>query len=622
MTSNVHLSLSLAFLLWFCAPSIAQTTFTNIAPSAGIDHYCDLHWDMGGGVAIFDFNKDSLQDIYYTGGINRDALYLNNGDGTYTNISLSAGLGFTDSVKTMGVCTGDFNNDGYRDVFLNTPKGEPNRLLKNNGNGTFSDISVSAGLVQDSLFTMSSAWGDYNKDGYLDLYVTNYILHPNVILDSVNNFLGFDHQCSPNRLFLNNGDETFTDVTNTTQTGDTGCALATTITDYDSDGDMDIWVINDFGQWILPNELYQNTNGNLNPVAAAANVDARMFGMGIAIGDYDQDLDLDYYITNIGRNLLHKNEGNGTFIDTTAAAGVENEWYIQDSLHATGWGTGFMDIDNDSYLDLFVSNGYVPAVPELMTSLIDPDKLFKNNGDGTFTDISHTFNPDSAHVTRGFAYGDMDNDGDIDLIPVATLISNAVDTHKVVLFQNNLNNNNNWLAVALEGTTSNRDAFGSQIIIYVNGQSWIHEISGGSSHTSQNSSVAHFGLGTATIVDSLIINWTNGLQEKLTNITPNQTLYLTEGLITHLNPVFAASTQLNAMPIPAQQTLFIQYQMNTPQEASLSLSNALGQIVWTTSINQSKESLQIATDHLPNGFYLLQLNTTDEQAVKKIIIQH
>lgn len=621
-----YLPLFVIGLLLLGSTTQAQTTFSNVAPSAGIDHVYHTMWEMGGGAAIFDYNKDSLLDIYYLGGTARDALYQNNGDGTFTNVAMAAGLGFTDSVITLGITTGDIDNDGYREVFLSTMLGEPNRILKNNGNGTFTDISVSAGITNDSLFTLGSSFGDYNKDGYLDIYVSNYVQRPRTLFDSLGNFASFAHTCSPNTLFLNNGDETFTDVTNTTQTADTGCALATAFTDYNSDGNLDIWVINDFGAWISPNTVYHNTGTAFNNVGNAANIDIGIYGMGIAIGDYDQDLDLDYYITNIGRNVLHKNNGNGTFTDTTNAAGVSDQWLIQDSLHATGWGTGFMDIDNDSYVDLFVANGYMPAVPELKTSLLDPDKLYRNNGDGTFSDISNTIAPDSNHISRGFAFGDVDNDGDIDLVPIPGLLTVSVDTHKVPLYQNNLNNTNNWLQVSLEGVISNRDAYGAQIKIYINGQSWIHEIDGGSSHASQHSTIAHFGLGSATIVDSLVIHWPNGLIETVSNIAPNQRLYLTEGTITNTsNNIHQTLGQLIAAPNPANQQLLLRYNLHQQQTAQLSIWNALGQEIWQLkdATNQFiNQNIAINTSNFANGIYFIHLTANGKTQTQKIVIQH
>lgn len=615
----------LALLLTFSSNTQAQTTFQDVATSIGINHYHQTD-DMGGGVAIFDYNNDSFPDIFYTGGFQRAALYQNNQDGTFTDVTLAAGLGFTDSVAFIAVVTGDIDNDGYRDIYLGTEREAPNYLLKNNGNGTFSDITNAAGVAGDSAWTITATFGDYNKDGFLDLYIGNYVDTSDTAYDSLGNFLGFTHVCHTNILFKNNGDGTFSDVTTNMDVADVGCTLATVFTDYDSDGDVDLFTANDFGQWIVPNALYQNNYPSpYSNESVASNMDAKMFGMGIAIGDYDQDLDLDYYVTNIGRNILQKNNGNGTFMDSTQAAGIENKWAIQDSLHATGWGTGFMDIDNDSYLDLYVANGLIYAIPELLTSHFDPDKLYHNNGDGTFSDLSHLIPVDSMATSRGFAFGDYDNDGDIDLFPLPSLVDHNHDTIKVLVLRNDLNNNNNWLKVDLEGTISNRDAFGAQIYIYTNGKSWVHEVFAGGSHCSQHSSVAHFGLGTAPHVDSLVIHWPNGLTERLSNIVPNQTLYLTEGLVTHHASIAKNSIQFLAFPNPAQDQLNIHYHLPNPQTTSLEISNSIGQVLWQQEyINQAagEQQLSIPTTALSNGIYVIHLKTADQQLTHKIVIQH
>lgn len=604
--------------------SFCQTTFSDLSPTLGIAHFHKSN-DMGGGVALFDYNQDSLLDIFYTGGEQRATLYRNNGNGTFTDVSVAAGLGFTDSVTAIMVTTGDIDNDGYREIFLGTEPEEPNYLLKNNGNGTFTDITALAGIAADSAWAMSAMFGDYDRDGYLDLYIGNYVEDTDIVIDSMGT-VDVRHTCTANVLFRNNGNGTFTDVTQTVMVGDTGCTLAVTFTDYDTDGDADIYNANDFGQWLQPNVLYQNTlSTSMVDIAPAANIDAGIFGMGIAIGDYDQDLDLDYYVTNIGRNILHRNNGNGTFTDTTNAAGVGDQWVIQDSLQATGWGTGFMDIDNDSYLDLYVANGQINAIPQFMTSRVDPDKLFLNNGDGTFSDISASLEIDSLATTRGFAYGDIDNDGDIDLFPVTSLVESGHDTLVMPILQNNLNNTNNWLQVSLEGTISNRDAYGTLLYIYLNGKAWVQEVNGGGSHCSQHSTIAHFGLGNATVVDSLVIHWPNGLIEKQSNIAINQRLHLVEGIITNLQEINPQPLEWIVFPNPAHTQINVRYQtIIDDNQSTLELINALGQIVWQQKIanNLQLQQQNIAVSHLEAGIYFVRLHTKQQVQTQKIIIQH
>ncbi|MBT8228845.1 MAG: VCBS repeat-containing protein [Bacteroidia bacterium] len=613
------------FLNCIVLTSNAQTSFTDIADDAGINHIYNASFDMGGGVAIFDYNNDDLMDIYYTGGKNRDILYKNNGDNTFSDVTIEAGLEFTDNIITMGVVSGDIDNDGDRDLFLTTLWNYTNVLLENNGNGSFTDITSSSGIGKDSLFSMGASLGDYNKDGFIDLYVGNYIEIPFVQVDSSGNFISFDHLCYPNSLFHNNGDNTFTDVSLIMNTSDSGCNLATTFTDYDSDGDIDILNANDFGAWVSPNVLYQNNfPDSFSNVSFAANMDARIYGMGIAAGDYDHDMDLDYYITNIGQNILHQNNGNGNFTDLTHIAGIGNQWVFQDSLQATGWGTGFMDIDNDSYLDLYVANGYIDAVPDLKTSFYDPDKLYHNAGDGSFKDISESTGINANTISRGFAYADFDNDGDVDLFPVPIFSSSSPDTMGMIVYRNDLVSNNNWLKVSLEGTTSNRDAFGSQILIYTGEKSWVHEISGGSSHCSQHSSIAHFGLGDESLVDSLVIKWTNGHSERFYNVTTNQILHIIEGQTTSVESNIEPIRDLIAYPNPADQSLFIKYNLFHESDVTFRITNVNGQLVWShskSSHTTDNKLIVVDVNKFQSGIYLLSVITGHQIASRKIIIK-
>jgi len=503
-------------------PTAFSQGFNEISVSAGIDHLHINQMLMGGGAAFFDYDNDGYLDLYLTGGETRDKLYHNNGNGTFTDVSLQAGLAVTDSINTMGVVTGDIDNDGYREVFLTTWDGYHNLLLKNNGNGTFQDISISAG-ISDTALSTSASFGDFNLDGYLDIYVVNY-----VDIANSNPINGFDYICYPNYLYLNNGNETFAESASAYGVADTGCGLATAITNFDQDGDMDVYIANDFGAWVLPNRLYKNNypSANFSDITLISGMNDSIFGMGIAIGDYDEDGDFDYYVTNLGRNMLRNNQGNGTFADLTDSAGVANT-YTDSNLFAVGWGTAFLDYDNDTYLDLFVANGHIPADTFIANSTSNPDVLFNNNGNGTFTDVSVSEGVNDTTMGRGFAYGDYDNDGDLDLL-VMVVSDDSASTNHVLLYENNLSNGFHWLKIKVQGTTNNRDGFGTRVRVVSGGRSWIREIDGGSSHLSQSASMAHFGLGTYTAVDSVIVTWLGGGQQVVTNVNVDQNLSFIE----------------------------------------------------------------------------------------------
>ena len=612
-------------LYFFIIPTgaSAQSTFSNVAPALNLNHICQGE-EMGGGAAFFDFNNDGWQDIYVTGEYTSDVLYQNNGDGTFTDVSLAAGIvSITDSLHTMGVAAGDIDNDGYPEIFVSTTKGDASLFFKNNGNGTFTNIAATAGIT-DTFWNYSATFGDYNKDGFLDLYVGNYVEVPGFLYDSLFNTIGFDHYCSANNFYLNNGNGTFTDIINTLNLSDTSCNLATTFTDFDNDNDLDIYNANDFGRWELPNSLYRNNYpaNNYSDISVSSNMNAQIYGMGIAIGDYDKDLDLDYYVTNIGRNILMKNNNDGTFTDTTAAAGVENTWVITDSAYATGWGTAFLDVDNDSYLDLFVVNGYIQALEPM--SLLDPDKLYLNNRDGTFSDISVAAGVDNTQMSRGFSYADFDNDGDQDMLVVPIKDLYLVDTVPVLLYENNLSNSNNWLKVKLQGTVSNRDAIGAHIIIYSAAGIWLHEVMPSGSHASQNSLIAHFGLASATTDDSLKIIWPNGGIQKEYNVAANQDVTIVEGNFSASLSDFNIENSLAVFPNPASDQFNIQIDLIHESSFILEISDNLGQIIVFRQYDTAKGQQNLFFDKhligLPSGIYNVSVKTLYTTMTKKICV--
>lgn len=526
------------WVILFC--SLASTsysqTFTEVSQLAGINHFIYSPSLIGGGCAFFDYNNDGWLDIYIVGGLNQDKLYRNNGDGSFTDVAASAGLYAAGLFYTQGVVTGDIDNDGNRDIFVttlgdNNDWAEPvrNILYRNNGNGTFTDIAAFAGLT-DSTWSVSASMGDYNLDGYLDIYVGNYVAQTAFIRHPISNeIIGFAHTGFEDYLYLNNGNNTFTQIAPQLQTNNAGTTLATAFSDFDNDSDMDIYVANDFGEWVIPNVLYRNEYplDSFTDVSAASGANAGIYGMGIAVGDYNEDGNLDYYITNIGRNVLYQNNGNGTFSDVTDSAGVINT-YTPDSLFTTSWGTAFFDYDNNTWLDLFVSNGQIPAVDIIATGVKDPHKLFRNNMDGTFTDVSALEGVSDSTKGRGFATGDYDNDGDLDMLVACThQFQNGAGT-KVLLYRNDQANGNHWLKVNVQGTVNAHDAFGTRIEVYAGGRKWLREIDGGSSHASQNSSTAHFGLGSYAQIDSLVVIWLGGNRFTLYNLTADQTLTIIE----------------------------------------------------------------------------------------------
>lgn len=586
---------------------------------------------MGGGGAWFDYDADGDDDLYLVGGVNfADSMYENIGGGMFVNVTVPSGLTSMSSARTQGVATGDINNDGFREIFVTTVHPEACHLLFNNGDKTFTDISVSAGIT-DAAWSISATFGDYNLDGFLDIYVGNYVRqYGAVTYDSVGNITDMDHTGWKNFLYMNNGNNTFTETAELHMAADSGCALANAFTDYNKDSRPDISVVNDFGYWIIPNTMLRNETGtpSFSDQGVATGMDIQQFGMGVAIGDYDHDEDLDYYFTNMGDNSLMNSQNGVSFIDTTAFAGVVNG--TVDTLMNTSWGCAFMDYDNDTWQDLWVENGFVVAP----AAFKDPNTLYRNNGDGTFTDVTLAEAVIDSSIGRGFAYSDYDNDGDLDFLSV------NVSAPGAQLYRNDRSNGNHWLQVRTEGIVSNRDGFGALVRIVVGGDSWVHEIDGGSSHLSHNSSIAHFGLAGSLIVDSICVTWPGGASQCTTNIVADQRITILEDTLTLLhhtetpeNPLLngteSFADRLFSYPNPSQGLTHIAYSIATKTPVTLDIYNAVGQRV-AQLVDQPQEAGEYVVDWEGKddhgnvagaGLYIIVLRTKGKDLRQKLILQ-
>lgn len=507
----------------------------------GMSKHKYLPETMGAGCLFFDYNNDDLLDIYFVNSgsncvdLNKprkdtkeiNALYRNNGNGTFTNVTIKAGLK-SNLGYGMGCLTADYDNDGDADLYL-TNYGK-NQLYRNDGNDTFTDVTDIAG-VGDSKWSVSAAFGDYNLDGYLDLYVVNYLeydtntAHP-CSLEGVHIYCGpHEYPGASDTLYRNNGDGTFTDVTKNAGVYNTGKGLGVIFTDYNNDMLPDIFVANDAVEDFL---YHNNGDGTFTDVAIAAGIAYNSEGratasMGIANGDYDNDGTQDLFITNFSLevNSLFKNEGNGVFTMTTFDAGL-----AENSFSQLGFGTQFLDADNDGFLDLFVANGHVwDNVAEITPSLSYRQKgqFFHNNGNGKFKDISNNVGDFFTHpvVTRGTAIGDYDNDGDPDI-----LVSSC--NGKPFLLRNDSNTNHNWIKIKLTGTVNNRDAIGAKVTVRSKNTSQFREVTCGGSYASGSERTLHFGLGEDKTVESIEVKWINGKVHTIENINSNKTIKIDE----------------------------------------------------------------------------------------------
>ncbi|MFN2421993.1 MAG: CRTAC1 family protein [Gemmatimonadota bacterium] len=532
MRRAAGLGAAIAGLVLGGSPALAQG-FDEVGREAGIDHVAVDPHRIAGGVAFFDYDGDGDDDLWLTGGRNPDRLYRNRGDGTFDDVTEAAGLGFLADIPTVGVVTGDIDNDGDRDVFVTTFEGYPNILLRNEGDGTFTDVSEAAGVAGPPVWSTAAAFGDYDLDGFLDLYVGNYATYDDLPYD--------EHLTGgiPNFLYRNRGDGTFEDVAERLGVDDPdGLALAVAFTDYDGDADVDIWVANDFGYLFEEDKLYRNDGGRFVEVGEELGVDNEINAMGIAAGDYDEDGDLDYYVTNMARNRLHENlqrghasgEGSGRFVDVARQKGLDDEW-------ATSWGAVFADVDNDGHLDLLLANGrvlpsYNMEYMDHLHRLVEPhaNRLWRGDGKGGFVEVASEMGVADTTRGRGLAWSDIDGDGDVDLA-VSVLVVEGPTMDHALLYRNEGHPGRNWLNVRLRGTSANRDAFGSRVRVVAAERSLIREIDGGSSYLSQSSSVAHFGLGSRAVADSLVVTWPGGKIEVLTDLPVNRTVEIVEGVL-------------------------------------------------------------------------------------------
>ena len=537
----------LCFLLaTLTATQAVKVRFTDITAQAGITfkHVASpdkkyIVESMSGGLGLFDYDNDGDLDIFFvnsltvdlvkTKGKTKSELYRNEGNGKFTEVGVKAGV--SDVGWGMGVAIGDYNNDGFEDIYV-TCLG-PDHLFKNNGNGTFTDVTEKAG-VSDRRWSTGASFVDYDRDGDLDLFVANYVDF------DINNLPEFGQgqtcqyksipvQCGPrglkgagDSLFRNNGNGTFTDVTKAAGVSDPDgfYGLGVMTSDFDDDGFVDIFVANDS----TPNFHYRNNgDGTFKEIGFTAGTAVNENGseqgcMGVTAGDYDHDGKIDLFVTNFADeyNTLYHNDAPNSFTDVSYAAKVAAV-----SLPHVGWGTKFFDYDNDGWVDLFVANGHVyPQLP----SYRQPRLLHRNNRNGTFTEVSAEFGTilTENRASRGVAFGDIDNDGDVDL-----LIADLDGAPQ--LLRNESGNANNSILIKTVGVKSNRGGIGARVKVVSGDLTQTDEVRSGDSYISQSDQRLHFGLEKRTKVDSIEVRWPSGTVDKVTGLGANRIITIKEG---------------------------------------------------------------------------------------------
>ncbi|HUN62096.1 MAG TPA: CRTAC1 family protein [Candidatus Sulfotelmatobacter sp.] len=525
-------------------------TFRDITERAGI-HFVHnngafgkkyLPETMGPGVAFIDYDNDGWPDIFIVNGTNwpgqpskhsTPKLYHNNHDGTFTDVTHKAGLDI--EIMGMGVAVGDYDNDGYDDLFV-TAMGQ-SHLFHNNGNGTFTDVTQKAGLLGPKEFSTSAAWVDYDKDGKLDLVVANYVrwsiegdLYCTLDGKSKSYCTPESYKGTAVRLWHNRGDGTFEDATKKAGLGDaTSKTLGIAVLDYDNDGWPDLLLSND----TQPNKLYRNNgNGTFTEKAVLAGVafsedGVARAGMGVDAADYDRSGVFSLLITNFSNQMisLYHNEGKGLFVDEAPRSEIG-----RDTLLTLGFGCFFFDYDLDGWPDIFIANGHIDSNIQKVQPNVKyamPPHVFRNLGKGNFLETTKSLGTafDSPRVGRGAAYGDVNNDGRLDLL----LSTNG---GRAYLFENDATGESaqqKSLRIKLVGTKSNRDGIGSMVKLTAGGESQLEMMRSGSSYMSASELVLTFGLAKHTQADAIEIRWPSGQVDRLNNVAAGQTITVTEG---------------------------------------------------------------------------------------------
>jgi hypothetical protein len=550
--------------------------FHEVAREAGVAFRHirdDDFFNLGGGAAAADFNNDGWLDVYVTNSFGPNALYRSRGDGTFEDVGSTAGVADWQG-HGHGAAWGDYDNDGWLDLYVANYGNS--RLFRNNGNETFSDITQQAGVGDPApdYRTTGAAWGDYDKDGYLDLLIVRHIVADGpmftvtstaqivlqrqcrteefladpkvprgvVLLDphdfSQTSKRDFTNVVRTLELYRNNGDGTFESVTDLLGDGIfpsnvLGAGFKPSFLDFDNDGDFDIYVVNDFGAENFPNVLWRNDgpDGNggwrFTDVSADTGADAVMYGMGLAAGDYDNDGDLDINMTDIGASRFFENRA-GEFVEVSERTGTGRGLIPENGEvnRQIGWGTVFADFDNDGWLDLYTAAGELDSDP-CSNHPNQPNALFINMGDGTFAEVSKASGADDPGTGREVIAGDFNGDGLLDLY-VVNMGNLAGEPGIARFYLNAYETSNTWLQVKPLAGDGPAMAIGARVTVTAGNLTHLQYAGLSQGHTSQSVMPVHFGLGQAARVDAVEIEWPSGARQRLEDVEVNQVLEVRE----------------------------------------------------------------------------------------------
>jgi len=567
--------------------TIFPQNFTDVALSVGINHIYNYAFN-GAGITFCDYDNDGNDDIMipsYAG--EKIAIYKNN-NGQFQYMTNQYNINSIYESKT--ILAVDYDNDGDRDIFITNIRGKM-KLYRNDGSN-YTDVSLSAGLSNDSMNATAAMWFDYNRDGLLDLYVgvySGYLINGQF----------------PNKLYKNLGNGQFQDVSVSSNTQNTGNkVLAMSVIDYNNDTWPDIYIASDrrVGNTMLRN----NNNGTFTNTSVQTGTNFELDAMGLAVGDYDNDGDFDIYISNGQEgNVFLKNNGNGTFSNVAVQLGM--------TINKICWGNNFFDYDNDGDLDLFVcASGGSPN---------RSNELWKNNGNGTFTKVTTAgFNDD--FQSYGNAIGDFDNNGYYD---IATLN----EGENISLWKSS-GGSNNWIKIKLQGVYSNREGIGSQLTVYTNGQSFIRYVNCGQSYCSENSLTQLYGVGSVNSIDSIKVYWPSSAINMVRNININQTITIVEswpiGINNNQTGVIKDFALYQNYPNPFNPSTTIEYQL--PENSSLKLvlydiSGKEVKILINEYKNKGSYSFNLTGDvtyKLSSGTYFYKMTAGHFSDTKKLLL--
>ncbi len=502
--------------------SYLEPLFEDVTDEAGLgDFVCHAGEQIikvTCGAVAADFNNDGFHDLFVSSFAGPNGLFFNQAKGSFQEIAEAAGVALAAS-RDNGACAGDYDNDGWTDLYV-TAYG-PDHLFRNNADGTFTDVTLPTGLGSTSRGS-GCAWGDYDKDGFVDLLVANYIREDEPSVFQTRNFA-----LAAGRVLIyhNERGTRFSEVGPELVTGDVlvGAGFGASFVDYDGNGQLDIYIVNDFGAEFRPNVLLRNEGADANgqwhfrDVSDPTGAGVGVFAMGLAGGDYNRDGLLDFYVTNMGANLLLRQLPDQSFQNRAFNARVDRPDI--DGLLQVGWGTFFFDYDNDGWLDLYVVDGFLDSAKE-RNSIDQPNGLYRNRRDGTFEDVSVLSGIDHPGVGRGGVYLDYDNDGRLDVF-----VANMDEPSR--LFRNRVGARN-WLQVVTKGTQSNRQGLGARVEVQTGSLTQFVDIRSGDSHMGGSVPLAHFGLGDAQVVNALRVHWPSGVVQTFFQVPANQKVVIPE----------------------------------------------------------------------------------------------